>query len=146
VRLAASSTWSMCLALAFGFVHAQGNWLTLVGDPQDPRGDYIQFDPAALTRENDVRILPMRVSGAETRTSQDGTAYRSLSGMAAIDCKERTARIVRVSYYADPDLRGVPVKTSEAGPEINSVALPGLDADRAKQVVRAACDAVIRSN
>lgn len=147
MHLAASSTWSMlCVTLALGFAHAQGNWLTLVGDPQDPKADYIQLDPAALTRENDIRTLPMRVSGAEARTSQDGTAYRSLTGLAAIDCKERTVRIIRASYYAEPDFKGVPLKTSETGPEINPVALRGLDADHAKQVVRAACDAVIRSN
>jgi hypothetical protein len=146
VHLAASPNLAACLALACVFAHAEGSWLTLVGDPQDPKADYIQLDPAALARENDLRTLPMRVSGAETRMSRDGTAYRSLTGLAAIDCKERTGRILRASYYAEPDFKGVPIKTIEAGPEINPVELRGLDADRAKQVVRAACDAVMRSN
>lgn len=146
MHLAASSTWSMCLALAFGFAHAEENWLTLAGDPKEPKGDYIQLDPAALTRENDLRTLPLRVSGGYTRTSQDGIAYRSLTGIAEIDCQKRTAQIIRASYYAEPDFKGAPFKTSEAGAEINPVTLRGLDADRAKQVIRAACDAVIRSN
>jgi hypothetical protein len=147
VHIAASFTLLACLVtFSMSFARAEGNWLTLVGDPHDPGADYIQLDPAVLTRENDTRTLPMRVSGAQARTSQDGTVYRSLTGMAAIDCKERTARIVGASFYAEADFRGTPFKTSEAGPEINPVALRGLDADRAKQVMRAACDTVRRSN
>jgi hypothetical protein len=146
VHLAKSSTWSMCLALAFGLAHAEETWLTLAGDPQEPKGDYIQLDPAALTRENDLRTLPLRVSGGYTRTSQDGIAYRSLTGIAAIDCQKRTARIVRASYYAEPEFKGAPFKTSDAGAQINPVTLRGLDADRTKQLIHAACDAVIRSD
>ena len=118
---------------------AEQNWLTLAGDASSAGSEYIQFDPSQMSREAGVVTIPVRVSRAQTRTSQDGVVFRSYSATAAIDCVKRTARFLRVTFFAEPDFGGEPVETREFGTVVRAMAFRGIAGERVKQVIRAAC-------
>ena len=140
------STYILAVALLFGSLtltcaRAQSNWLTLVGDPLEKNANYIQFNPSAMTRDDDVRNIPVRVSGALSRTSQDGIAYRSFGGIATINCKMRSMHFLRGPFYAEPNFKGMPVQLRESAP-IDAMTFPGLEGDRITRLIRATCPAV----
>ncbi|MDB5964136.1 MAG: hypothetical protein JWQ72_636 [Polaromonas sp.] len=131
--------WLSGLTSCLGNACAANNWLTLAGDPHDPAGDYIQLDPVAMTREHDLRTIPVRISGAAPRMNPDGLLFRSVTGLAAIDCKARTARFVNANFYAEPGFAGSPFSSRELGMAPGSHTFRGLDEAPAGRVVRAAC-------
>ncbi|MDB5966244.1 MAG: hypothetical protein JWQ72_2744 [Polaromonas sp.] len=120
-------------------VHASNNWLTFVGDPSNSPVDYIQFDPSALVAQGDIRTIPVRVSSAQPRTSLDGIVYRSVTGVAAINCTTRSARFLHAAFYELPEFAGTPFLKREAGPELPPMSFVGLDRERAQRVIKAAC-------
>ncbi len=119
--------------------HAEGNWLTLSGNPADVTADYVQFDPSDIRRQNDTRLIPVRVSGSLPRTTPDGIVFRSVTGTASIDCRQRTAFLVNASFYAEADFKGTPFQKRDVGPEIGPMTFRGIDAERAHQIFKAAC-------
>jgi hypothetical protein len=109
---------SVCLILFHvNSAQAGDNWLTLVGDPKDPSADYIQLNPAGFLREKNSRTVPVRVSRAHTRTSKEGIVFRSFEGLAAVDCKNRTARIMQASFYSEPKFKGRPFRSEVFRPD-----------------------------
>ena len=132
-----------CSLFVFWFttalVHAEGNWLTLAGYTAEETGDYVQFDPSGIKRQNETTLIPVRVSGKLVRTTPDGIVFRSVTGTAAIKCKQRTATLLRASFYAEADFRGVPFQVREVGPEIGPMTFRDADAERARQIFKAAC-------
>jgi hypothetical protein len=76
-----ATTLSLCWApFHVHAVQAEDNWLTLVGEPKDPAADYIQLNPSGLSRDKNMRSVPVRVSRAHARTSKDGIVFRSVEG------------------------------------------------------------------
>lgn len=142
------------LALSVGFAafspgaaRAENNWLTLVGDPKDPAADYIQLDPRSISRDKYLRTVPVRVSRVRSRTSKEGIIFRSFEGMAAIDCKNRTARILQASFYAEPDFRGIPSRSVVFKPDdVRPLAFREVSGKPTERVVQAACNTRIASN
>jgi hypothetical protein len=76
-----ATTLSLCWALFHVYaVQAEDSWLTLVGEPKDPAADYIQLNPSGLSRDKNMRSVPVRVSRAHALTSKDGIVFRSVEG------------------------------------------------------------------
>ncbi len=119
---------------------AEENWFTFYGDPQDPAADYIQFDPSAISEEGGSRTIPVRVSRAKARTSQDGIVFRSFTGVAAIDCANNSARFLRASFFHKPAFQGTPFETLEYGKVIRPMLFREIEGERAQQAIRAACN------
>ena len=106
-------TLLVCLVslVSLGTACASTSWLTLVGDPAIPSSDYIQFDPAALSRHGEQPTIPIRVSRSQPRTSTDGIVFQSFESVVAVDCSKRTARYLQATFFAAPDFQGVPLRT-----------------------------------
>ena len=125
---------------------ASPTWLTLVGDPNDPTADYIQFDPSGLARGNGLPTLPVRVSRAHARTSQEGIVFRSFEAVVAVQCKKRTAHFVRASFYAQPDFKGTSFRTVVFAPsDIRLMAFREIKGEPTLRIVRAACNTAIKT-
>ena len=128
------------LALACLSSYAASSWLTLVGDPTNPDGDYIEFDPTSLTRENGRPVISIRVSRALARTSKEGIVFRSFESAVVVDCKQASARFLRASFYAEPDFKGQPFRTVVFDPtDIRPMAFKEIKGAPTQRVVRAAC-------
>jgi hypothetical protein len=138
----------VCLiAFNSGAAPADNNWLTLVGDPRDPTADYIQLDPRSISRDKNLRTVPVRVSRVHARTSKEGIVFRSFEGLAAIDCQSRTGRILRASFYAEPDFRGIPARSVVFKPDdLRPLAFREVSGKPTQRVVQAACNTRIASN
>lgn len=136
-----------CLAGAVqSAANAAPTWLTLVGDPYDPAGDYIQFDPSGLARENGLPTLPVRVSRALPRTSQEGLVFRSFEAVVAVHCKDKTARFLRASFYTEPDFHGTSFRTVVFGPsDIRPMAFREIKGEPTQRLMRAACNTVVKT-
>ena len=136
-----------CLASAgLSAAHASPTWLTLVGDPNDPTADYIQFDPSGLARDNGLPTLPIRVSRVHPRISQEGIVFRSFEAVVAVHCKKNTAHFVNTSFYAQPDFKGTSFRTVVFAPsDIRLMAFREIKGEPTLRVVRAACNTTIKT-
>ena len=136
-----------CLASAgLSAAHASPTWLTLVGDPNDPTADYIQFDPSGLARDNGLPTLPIRVSRVHPRTSQEGIVFRSFEAVVAVQCEKNTAHFVNTSFYAQPDFKGTSFRTVVFAPsDIRLMAFREIKGEPTLRVVRAACNTAIKT-
>ena len=135
------TAWAGCLLAIFSMPsQAAPSWLTLVGDPANPDGDYIEFDPTSLTRKNGRPVISIRVSWALARTSKEGIVFRSFESRVVVDCKQASARFLRASFYKAPDFEGQPFKTVVFGPrDIRPMAFKEIKGAPTQRVVRAAC-------
>lgn len=136
-----------CLAsVALSAAHASPTWLTLVGDPNDPTADYIQFNPSGLARDNGLPTLPIRVSRVHPRTSQEGIVFRSFEAVVAVHCKKNTAHFLNTSFYAQPDFKGTSFRTVVFAPsDIRLMAFREIKGEPTQRVVRAACNTAIKT-
>lgn len=143
-----TTTLSLCWALFHVHaVQAEDNWLTLVGEPKDPAADYIQLNPSGLSRDKNMRSVPVRVSRAHARTSKDGIVFRSVEGVAAIDCRSGTTRIVQASYYKEANFKGTPIRVEVfKADDVRPMAFKDVSGQPTHRVVRAACNSRIASN
>jgi hypothetical protein len=147
VKLFASALSVCFVAFNLSAAQAKDNWLTLVGDPGGPTADYIQLSSGAISREKNVRTVPVRVSRVHSRTSKEGIIFRSFEGVAAINCHSRTAHILRASFYAEPDFRGTAFRTVVFKPDdVRPLAFREVSGKPTERVVQAACNTRIESN
>ena len=104
------TAWAGCLLTIFSMsFQAAPIWLTLVGDPNNPSADYIEFDPSSLTQEHHLPVMSIRVSRAQSKTRTEGIVFRSFKSVVAVDCKQASARFLRASFYAEPGFMGKPI-------------------------------------
>jgi hypothetical protein len=143
-----ATTLSLCLALFYmNAAQAEGNWLTLVGDPKDQTADYIQLNPSGLSRDKNMRIVPVRVSRGHARTSKEGIVFRSYEGVASIDCVTGSARILKASFYAEANFKGKPIRVEVFKPDdVRPLAFRDVSGQPTQRVVLAACNTRIASN
>ena len=136
------AAWAGCLLAVFSMPsQAEPTWLTLVGDPSNLSADYIEFDPASLTQENDLPVMSIRVSRALPRTSKEGIVFRSFESVVAVDCKRASARFLRASFYAEPGFKGTLIRTVTFGPtDVRPMAFREIQGAPTQRVVRAACE------
>ena len=128
------------LALACLPSLAVSSWLALVGDPANPSADYIEFDPASLTRENGLPVLAVRVSRAHPRTSKEGIVFRSFESAVAVDCQQASARFLRASFYAESAFKSQPFRTVVFAPtDVRPMAFREIAGAPTQRLVRAAC-------
>lgn len=123
-------------------VSAQPEWFTIAGDAGHAAGDYIQLNPAMISKESGLVTIPLRVSRASERTSQDGITFRSFVGVAGVDCNRKTVRYLQASFYKQPNFEGASFLTKEYGAVIRPVAFREIPGDHATRIMRAACTIV----
>lgn len=127
--------------LGLGPACASPRWLTLVGDPAIPSSDYIQFDPAALSRDGEQPTIPIRVSRSQPRTNKDGVVFRSFESVVAVDCSKRTARYLWAKFYEAPDFHGEPFRTDVFDPlDPRPVEFRLIQGEPTQRMINAACN------
>lgn len=117
----------------------QHAWLTMVGNPQEPKIDTVQVDAMSIMGVGDLKLIKLRASRQSVRTSPLGIQFRSFEAIGEIDCISRTARYVRTTFFGSP-LWQSPIKTVDYGSERLSVmAFRGIEPNPTEKIVRAAC-------
>lgn len=81
---------------------ANGNWLTIMGDPQDASSVSIQIDPRPVSVVRNTRLMNIRLNRKTSRTSTDGVTFRSYFSEVEFDCARQTARFTRTHFFAGP--------------------------------------------
>ena len=119
-------------------VHAE--WLTLTGSAGEAANSYVQVDPTSVVVDGSKRLVAVRISLAEPRTSQDGLKFRSVTAKASVDCDARKARYVSATYFAQPNFVGEPIAVREFDEsDVRPMKFDGLPGDLAGRTVNAAC-------
>ncbi|MFM9927960.1 surface-adhesin E family protein [Variovorax sp. H27-G14] len=128
-----------CLVL-FASLGARAEWLTLTGSPGEPASSYVQVDPTTVQVDGSHRIVKLRLSLAQERTTKDGIRFRSFRARVNVDCEARNARYVSATYFGQPDFVGDPiaVRVFEAD-DVRPMTLSGAPRDLAGRTVNAAC-------
>ena len=136
-------TLLVCLVSVVGLrtAFASSNWLTLVGDPAVPSSDYIQFDPAALSRDGEQPTIPVRVSRSQPRTTKEGIVFQSFESVVAVDCSKRSARYLVATFFAAPDFQGEPLRTMVFDPlDPRPVEFRLIQGEPTQRMINAACN------
>lgn len=124
----------VCLAQA-----ATTPWLTVTGDPDDPRADTIQVNPLFIMKDGPQRVMEVRVSRSVTRTSMDGIRFRSFHALVAFDCDARVARFVNSQFYNAPLWREPGARMDYPESRWRPVEFRGFEPNPRDRVVQAAC-------
>lgn len=119
---------------------ARAEWLTLTGSPGDAASSYVQVDPTTVQVDGSHRIVNLRLSLAQERTTKDGLRFRSFNARVNVDCEARNARYVSATYFGHPDFVGEPiaVRVFEAD-DVRPMTLSGAPRDLAGRTINAAC-------
>jgi hypothetical protein len=119
---------------------ARAEWLTLTGSPGDATSSYVQVDPTTVQVDGSHRLMNLRLSVAQERTTKDGLRFRSFRARVNVDCEARNARYVSATYFGHPDFVGEPiaVRVFEAD-DVRPMALAGAPRDLAGRTINAAC-------
>ena len=129
----------LLLALLAGpLAHAE--WLTLTGSAGEATNSYVQVDPTSVVVDGSKRLVAVRISLAEPRTSQEGIKFRSVTAQASVDCDARKARYVSATYFGQPNFVGPPLAVREFDEsDVRPMKFDGLPGDLAARTVNAAC-------
>ena len=124
--------------LAVPLAHAE--WLTLTGSAGEATNSYVQVDPTSVVVDGSKRLVAVRISLAEPRTSQEGIKFRSVTAQASVDCDARRARYVSATYFGQPNFVGPPLAVREFDEsDVRPMKFDGLPGDLAARTVNAAC-------
>nr|WP_145548735.1 surface-adhesin E family protein [Variovorax boronicumulans] len=124
----------VCLAQA-----AATPWLTVAGDPDDPRADTIQVNPLFIMKDGPQRVMEVRVSRSTERAAMDGNRFRSFQALVAFDCEARVARFINSQFYNAPLWRDPGARIDYPESRGRTVEFPGFSPNPRDRVVQAAC-------
>lgn len=128
----------LCLAL-LASVGVRAEWLTLSGTPGDDSSSYVQVDPTSVEADGSKRLVSLRMSLPQDRTSRDGIKFRSFQAQARVDCEARSARYVSATYFGHPNFVGEPVAVKHfEEDDVRTVSLAGAR-DLVTRTINAAC-------
>lgn len=130
--------WAACAVVTVAQA-APTPWLTVAGDPVDPRADTIQMNPLFIMKDGPRRIMEVRVSRSQPRTSTDGIRFRSFHGLIEFDCDARVARFVSSQFFHAPLWRDPGKKLDFPESAWRPVEFRGFEPNPRDKVVQAAC-------
>lgn len=119
---------------------ADTNWLTVMGDRLDPSVDTIEVNPTPVSNSGEHRVMQIRVNRSAPRTNWDGIWYRSYSATVDIDCVEKVAEFLQITYYVQPNWTGQPSETvsyTKTDPRV--MRFRGVSPNPVERILRAAC-------
>ncbi len=87
---------AVLLALQHATVCAAPNWETVTKSDQG----VFAIDASSITREGAVRKFTTMLDYRQTQTTAEGKAYLSTLSQVQLDCAQRVARIVNLSYLS----------------------------------------------
>ncbi|MDA7418688.1 hypothetical protein PGB34_20135 [Xenophilus arseniciresistens] len=119
---------------------AQGEWLTLSGDPARPEVDTVQVNPIAVERSAQARTLDIRVNRSRTRRNWEGVPYRSYTAQVRIRCEERRGEYLNLRMYLQPLWVG-PVQEAGYDEPRPPMLFKDVEPNPTERIIRAACPA-----
>lgn len=129
----------LVFTLAAGAAAAQVPWLTVAGNPQDPKADTIQINPVAVSDNGRTRLMELRISRSHERTSQDQVRFRSFHAFVEFNCEAMTARFVRSQFFHEPLWIAPGPELSYPADRVRSMDFRRFDPNPRDRVIRAAC-------
>lgn len=115
-------------------------WTTLVGRPNDPASNFVELGTDTMFAFERDRIVRLRINRAVEVKGVTGVAYRSFDGTAEIDCRERSARYVKVAYYRQPNFKGAAIgRQSFRREDVRPVLLKDFDGRYKGQLLDLVC-------
>lgn len=138
---------ALCLWRAAG-AQAPSSWLTVTGDPTNPAVNTIEVDPTPVSVNANGRVMGVRVSRSEPRTSWEGAAYQSYKSQVLFDCLHKRAHYMAIDFYLAPLWQGEPYQTSVYGAQAHrSMRFLDVTPNPTARIIRAACEsASVMSN
>lgn len=121
------------------WAHAQSNWFTVAGNPEEPTVDTVQVDPVSVLREREARVMQVRVSRSTQRRNWEGVAYRSYASEVVFDCRARRAHYRRASFYDEPLWRGQARIQTDYARDPKPMLFKDMAPNPTERIVRAAC-------
>ena len=123
-----------------GYSRANPEWVTLVGNANDPTSDSIELgaDPMGL---GSIESVQLRINRARIVEGAKGVAYRSVRGTIHVDCARGEAHYLHAVYYKEPNFGGTPVtgRSFEDKPGDAPLRLLGFDSDAVRKVIKTSC-------
>ncbi len=93
----------LALALsACSAAHSAPRWESLATNEQG----YFYIDTDSITRDGDRRTFNSLLDYRRTQTSASGKTYQSVETQFQVNCRMKMARIVHMTYYSGPMLKG----------------------------------------
>jgi hypothetical protein len=131
----------LLLALSLPALGAEAEWLTIVGDPDNPRENTVQVDPVPLSVSGENRTLRVRLSRSSQRVNPDGVPYRSFESTVLFDCATNTARYLETRFYDRPGWSGEVSKVL-AYPDHppRAMLFRDLEPNPSQRIIHAACE------
>lgn len=117
------------------------DWFTISGYPELPGTDVVQISPALTTWQQQV-TLEVRTTRKSERSGYGGTAYRSYSGLAAVDCAQRKGWFLTLTFYGQANWQGAATKSASFKPEEAPMVFSDIPGKPAERLVNAVCAAV----
>ena len=136
VRLWCIATLALACAAS---AHAQSNWFTVAGNPDDPSVDTVQVDPVAVHREQEMRVMNVRVSRAVVRRNWEDVNYRSYHSEVVFDCRARRAHYRYASFHNEPLWRGEAHTRTDYTHDPKPMLFKDMAPNPTQRIVRAAC-------
>lgn len=130
---------ALCLLAAPPAKAAGPVWLTVLGDPLDPKAETVQVDVTSAVAFDDSRLVRLRANRGEPRVARDGTVFRSYSSQVLIDCLARTARHRSQVLYEAPLWTGTAHELTYRDDDVRTLAFRGMEANPKDRIIRAAC-------
>jgi hypothetical protein len=132
--------WLVCVGLlACATAHAQPQWFTVTGNPQDVAVNTVQVDPVALSASGDLKTMNVRVSRSTQRLNWEKLPYRSYESQVVFDCRARKASYVAATFYMEPLWRGQPHKTTDYVDSPRPMLFLDIEPNPTTRIIRAAC-------
>jgi hypothetical protein len=129
----------LCLVL-LACTGTRAEWLTLTGSSGDAGDNYVQVDPTSVQVDGAHRIVKLRLSLAQTRTTRDGIPFRSFDAKVDVDCAARNARYVSATYFGQPNFVGEPIAVRHFAPDdVRPMTLGNAPRELAARTINAAC-------
>ncbi len=135
-RFLALATTLLCAA-ATG--HAQPSWLTVAGDPADPRVDTVEVDAASAVAFDAMRLVRLRANRSSTHMAGDGKPYRSYISQVMIDCEQKAAWHRSISLFNEPLWKGQLRMVEYKEGDDRNLAFAEMPSDSKGRVIKAAC-------
>ena len=130
---------ALCLLAAPPATAAGPVWLTVLGDPLDPKADTVQVDVTSAVAFDNSRLVRLRANRGELRQARDGTMFRSYTSEVLIDCLAKTARHRSQVLYDSPLWTGAAHQLTYRDDDVRTVAFRGMEANPKDRIIRAAC-------
>ncbi len=132
----ALATTLLCAAAA---ARAEPSWLTVAGDPADPRADTVEVDAASAVAFDTMRLVRLRANRSSARMAGDGKPYRSYISHVMIDCEQKAAWHRSISLFTDPLWKGqLRIVEYKEGDDRN-LAFAEMQSDPRGRLIKAAC-------